>query len=175
MLLFYHCGSATPVRLTSGLVITLSVSAIHTLLYNIGIMTGDLLRFESDGGTALFARTNAYIMLGLMLFIIIKMLLPYLRREPKVPVFDLRNRKSVLAMVLATGINVLLIGIAVGLVTKNLNLHMIIWPLLVASFLLGYLGLMCGRQKVKLRPRIWMIACCILLLGVTVATTVNAG
>ena len=46
--------------------------------------------------------------------------------------------------------------------------------MLIASLLLGYVGLMFGRQKVDLRPRRWTILASILILAVAIAAVVNA-
>ena len=174
MLLFRRCGEATPVRLSAGLLTVVEVSAIHVLFLYLGHLLGRLLCLYSPTDPHMYDDVNAYIFLGITITVIVKMLSPYLRREPRLAVFDLRSGKAVLAMAAATGINVLLIGIGTGFVESGYAVHKIIWPLLTADILLGYLGLMFGRRKVALRPRRWMIVCCVLLLGVAIAATVNA-
>lgn len=175
MLLFRRCGEPTPVRLSSGLLIVLVTAAIHTLLFSLGNMLGSLLHLYSPNSPSMYADVNAYIFLGITLAIIIKMLSPYLRKEPRLPLFDLRNTASVLAMGAATGINVLLLGIGTGFAAPDTSLHKLIWPLLAATTLFGYFGLMFGRQKVSLRPLRWTIIEGVLLLGVAIAAIVNAG
>ena len=174
MLLFRRCGEATPVRLSAGLLIVLAVSAIHVVLYYLGSRVGSLLSLHSPDNPYMYADVNAYIFLGLTLMVIIKMFAPYLRKVPRLPLFNLGDRRSVVAMAVATGINVLLVGIGTGFVEQGHALHKIVWPLLTASLLLGYLGLMFGRQKVQLRPRRWMVVACVLLLGTAIAACVNA-
>ncbi|MBP5527620.1 MAG: hypothetical protein J6X79_04105 [Bacteroidales bacterium] len=174
MLLFRRCGEATPVRLSAGLLIVLAVSAIHVVLYYLGSRVGSLLSLHSPDDPYMYADVNAYIFLGLTLMVIIKMFAPYLRKVPRLPLFNLGDRRSVVAMAVATGINVLLVGIGTGFVEQGHALHKIVWPLLTASLLLGYLGLMFGRQKVQLRPRRWMVVACVLLLGTAIAACVNA-
>ena len=173
MLLFRRCGEATPVRLTTGLLIVLGVSAIHVLLYYLGTLTGGLLALYSPSDEHLYDDVNAYIFLGIVLVVDLKMLWPYLRREPRLPVFDLRSAKSVLAMAVASGVNVLLVGIGMGFVAHSQS-DTSVWPLLVSCILLSYLGLMLGRRKVQLRPRRWMVMACVLLLGTAIAACVNA-
>lgn len=173
MLLFRRCGEAVPVRLSAGLLIVLSVSVVHAILYWLGFLAGGLLALGSPTDPHMYADVNAYIFLGLVIVVVIKMLWPYLRREPRLPVFDLRNGWSVLAMAAATGVNVLLLGIGVGFVAQR-PADGTVWPLLVSAFLLGYLGLMLGRRKVAVRPRRWMVMACLLLLGVAIAACVNA-
>lgn len=174
MLLFRRCGEVTPVRLSSGLFLVLTVSAIHVILYYLGNRVGNLLCLHSPSDPHLYDDYNAYIFLGINLVVVIKMLVPYLRKEPRLPLFNLNDSRSLLPMALATGINVLLVGIGTGFVEQGHAVHKIIWPLLAASVLLGYLGLMFGRQKVQLRPRRWMIFASVLLLGTAIAACVNA-
>ena len=175
MLLFRRCGEATPVRLSAGLLIVLVVSVIHVIFYYLGSTVGSLLRLYSPDDPYMYADINAYIFLGINMVVIVKMLAPYLRKEPRLPLFNLGDHWSVLAMAVATGINVLLVGIGTGFVEGGHAVHKLLWPLLVSSLLLGYVGLMFGRQKVELRPRRWMVLACVLLLAVAVAAVVNAG
>lgn len=175
MVLFRRCGEATPVRLSAGLLIVLGVSAVHAVLYYLGAALGNLMRLDSASDSQMYDDVNAYIFLGIVLVVIIKMLVPYLRREPRLPVFSLARTGSVLAMAVATGINVLLVGIGVGFADSEVAVHALLWPLLVAGFLLGYMGLMFGRRKVDMRPRRWMVLASVLLLATAIAACVNAG
>lgn len=174
MLLFRRCGEATPVRLSAGLLLVVVVSAVQAAMYYLGSRVGSLLSLHSPADPHMYDDYNAYIFLGMNLVVIIKLLAPYLRREPRLPLFNLADRRSVLAMAVATGINVLLVGIGTGFVEQGHAIHKIVWPLLTASLLLGYLGLMFGRQKVQLRPRRWMVVASVLLLGTAIAACVNA-
>lgn len=173
MLLFRRCGEAVPVRLTAGMLIVFSVAVIHAIMYYLGIWTGGFLSFYSPTDLHMYDDVNAYIFLGLVIVVDIKMLWPYLRREPRLPVFDIRNVWSVLAMAAATGTNVLLLGLGVGFVAQS-QTDIVVWPLLIAGFLFGYLGLMLGRRKVQMRPRRWIVMVCLLLLGTSIAVCVNA-
>ncbi len=175
MLLMRRCAETTPVKLTKGLAIMFVTATIYVLLFILGITLGDLLRIEGADAPQLYARTNAYIFLGLTIFVALRMLLPHLKRKPQLPVFDLRNWSSVIAMSVASGINVLLIGLGLGFVMPIAgHVHWAIWPLFISSVLLGYTGIMFGRQKVTIRPLRWMIVACILLLGCGIAAVVNS-
>ncbi len=175
MLLMRRCAETTPVKLTKGLAIMFVTATIYVLLFILGITLGDLLRIEGADAPQLYARTNAYIFLGLAIFVALRMLLPHLKRKPQLPVFDLRNWSSVIAMSVASGINVLLIGLGLGFVMPIAgHVHWAIWPLFISSVLLGYTGIMFGRQKVTIRPLRWMIVACILLLGCGIAAVVNS-
>ena len=175
MLLMRRCAETTPVKLTKGLAIMFVTATIYVLLFILGITLGDLLRIEGTDAPQLYARTNAYIFLGLTIFVALRMLLPHLKRKPQLPVCDLRNWSSVIAMSVASGINVLLIGLGLGFVMPLAgHIHWAIWPLFISSVLLGYTGIMFGRQKVTIRPLRWMIVACILLLGCGIAAVVNS-
>lgn len=175
MLLMRRCAETTPVKLTKGIGITFLTSIVCCLLFLLGISLGDLLRIEGSDAPQMYAHTNAYIFLGLATFVTIRMLLPYLRRKPQLAVFDLRSWSSIVAMAVANGINVLLIGIGVGFVSSSAgNIHWAIWPMFAFVLFFGYLGIMFGRQKVEMRPRRWMIIDCILIIGSAIAAVVNA-
>ncbi|MBO4593556.1 MAG: manganese efflux pump [Bacteroidaceae bacterium] len=175
MILMRRCAEATPIKLTKGLGITFLVSIVSCLFFMLGISLGDLLRIEGSDAPQLYARTNAFISLGLAVFVSLRMLLPYLRRKPQLAVFDLRNWGSVAAMAVASSINILLTGLGLGFVNSlSGNIHWAIWPMFVSVLILGYLGIMFGRQKVEMRPRRWMIVACILIIGSAIAAVVNA-
>ena len=176
MLFFHRCGEATPIRLSLGMLVIFIQSAIHAVMYFLGGLLGIMLSLHSPSDSGMYADVNAYIFLGMALVVIVKMLFPYLRKEPRLPVFDL-DRGSVWvfsAMVIVTGINVFLVGLGAGFVEIENPLHKMLWPMFGMSFVLGYLGLMFGRQKVKLRPRRWMVVACVLLLVTAIAACVNA-
>lgn len=175
MILMRRCAAATPVKLSKGLVIMLLTSIVHVILFVLGITLGDLLRIEGKDAPQLYARTNAYIFLGLTLFVVVRMILPYLKREPNLAIFDLRNWSTTAAMAIASGINVLLVGLGLGFVMPLAgHVHSAIWPLFALTLLLGYMGIMFGRQKVEMRPRRWIIVACVLMLGCGIAAVVNS-
>lgn len=174
MLLFRRCAEATPVHLLPGLGVVAAVAVVHAALYWLGTTVGDMLAFRSPEEPGRYSDLNSYVFLGLAAMVALKMMGPYLRREAQLPLFNLADWWAVLAMAVATGVNVLLTGVGVGFVDPQPSIHKVLWPLLTASLLLGYLGLMFGRQKVDLRPRRWMIIACILLLGVAIAAVINA-
>lgn len=173
MLLFYRCSEAKSIRLSSGILKVLLVAIIHVVLYYLGEMLGSILSFYSPNEPELYKDINTYIFLGLTTVVAIKMFTPYLRREPRLPVFDLSDFRSVLAMAVATGINTLLLGIGTGFVKQEGSSSAIIWILLITCTLLGTIGLMFGRQKVAIRPRRWMAVSCLLLLGVAVSAIIS--
>lgn len=175
MLLFRRCAELTPTRLTRGLWLSFIVAGVQAALFLGGMAIGNLLRFELPDNPDAFTNANALIFFGLTIFVMLRMLLPYLRREPKLPLFDLTNDKVRVALALTAAVNPLLVGLGAGFVASsaqfNLILPLVMWVLM---WLLGYWGVMLGRRKVAMRPRRWMIVSSVLLLGVAIAAVVNA-
>lgn len=175
MVLFYRCAEITPIRLSRGLFITFLVSVVQTVLFLLGMFLGDILRFELPTDAEAFSKTNSLIFLGLDLFVMLRMLMPYLKRESQLPIFNLGSNSACVAMAFATAINLLLVGLGAGFVASlAMDNHKALWPLIIILFLAGYWGLMLGRTKVNIRPRRWMIVASVLLLAVSIAAVVNA-
>ncbi len=177
MVLMKRCAEATPVRLSAGLLIATMVAMVHTVLFIVGMLAGNLLRFESADDPFAYAEVNALVLMGMTVVVLLKLLFPYLRREPKLAVFPLNGGLGrTLLMTVASGINIFLLGMGVGFVALlSQGVHRAVWPLFTLTLLFSYLGIMYGRQKVEMRPRRWIIISCVLLLGVAIAAVVNAG
>lgn len=177
MVLMKRCTEATPVRLSAGLLIATMVAMVHTVLFIVGMLAGNLLRFESADDPFAYAEVNALVLMGMTVVVLLKLLSPYLRREPKLAVFPLNGGLGhTLLMTVASGINIFLLGMGVGFVALlSQGVHRAVWPLFTLTLLFSYLGIMYGRQKVEMRPRRWIIISCVLLLGVAIAAVVNAG
>lgn len=177
MVLIKRCAEATPVRLSAGLLIATMVAMVHTVLFIVGMLAGNLLRFESADDPFAYAEVNSLVLMGMTVVVLLKLLSPYLRREPKLAVFPLNGGLGrTLLMTVASGINIFLLGMGVGFVALlSQSVHRAVWPLFTLTLLFSYLGIMYGRQKVEMRPRRWIIISCVLLLGVAIAAVVNAG
>ena len=170
MLLFRRCAEVSPVRLSAGLVMTAGVAIIHALFLWLGAALGNVLRFELSNDTLAFQNANCWVFFALSLFVAGRSFFPYLRRESKLPVFSLASFASVFLMAIATGINILLVGIGIGYADVELHTHRCLWPMLFLSMLLGYLGVMFGRQHVKVRHRRWAFVSAVMILGVAIAS-----
>ncbi len=118
MVLFYRCAEITPIRLSRGLFITFLVSVVQTVLFLLGMFLGDILRFELPTDAEAFSKTNSLIFLGLDLFVMLRMLMPYLKRESQLPIFNLGSNSACVAMAFATAINLLLVGLGAGFVAS---------------------------------------------------------
>ena len=106
MLLMQRCAAAAPMPLSSGLLISLTMAVVQAALFCAGISLGNMLRFELPGDPEAFARPNAFIFLGMSLFVAAKMLWPYMGRKTKPVSFDLNaGTLRVLLFTVAAGIN----------------------------------------------------------------------
>lgn len=166
MLLFRRCAQASPIALVRGLLVALFTAAVQSALFLLGMAVGGLLRFELPDAADAFTRANAFVFVGLDVFVMLRMLWPYLRKGAQLPVFDLASSWAVAALAVASGINLLLLGLGMGFVASaDADLHRALWPLLVLLSLASYWGIMLGRRSVAVRPRRWMLVVCVLLVG----------
>lgn len=169
MLLFRRCVEASKVRLSLGLLMSFGVAFVHALFLWFGAWLGSALRFELAGDPAAFQSANNWIFFALALFVSVRGVFPYLRREPRLTVFSLAGFGRVLLMAFATGINVFLIGLGIGYADSAFHAGRCIWPMLILCTLLGFLGVMFGRQLVPVRQRRWAFVAMLMILGVAVA------
>ena len=175
MLLMHRCTGLAPIHLSAGLLVSFVFAVIHAAMFCLGIRLGNLLRFELPDNADAFSQANSLVFLGLGAFIAIRMLLPYMGKKTTPASYDLNTGFfRVLLFALGASINGFLFGVGAGFITSLMgHFHGIFWPLFVSTLLFSYLGIMYGRQHVKLRPRRWMAISSILLLGVIIAAVVN--
>lgn len=175
MIQMHRSAATAPARPSARLLTVTLVAAVHSALYLIGSAIGGWLQFRSDDGTMVYADRCAYVFLGLAAVVAVRALWPYLGRRTQPAVFRLDSAAQALLMAAATGMQLLLMGIGVGMAdVAGHSIHLILWPLFVVETLFGLLGMAYGRQQVKLRPRRWMAVAALLLVGVAVAAVVNA-
>ena len=176
MLFTRRCTEAAPVPLMSGLLVSVSLAVVHVALFCLGILLGNFLRFELPDSPEAFARPNAFIFLGIAVMVSLRLLKPYMGKKTKPVAYDFNaGTLQMLFFTLASGINGFLLGLGTGFVALLADhRHAAIWPLLVATFLFSYLGIMYGRQHVKLRPRRWLVVSAVILLVTAIAAVVNA-
>lgn len=119
MLLMQRCADAAPVPLSSGLLISLTMAVVQVALFCLGILLGNMMRFELPDDPEAFARPNAFIFLGMSIFVAAKMLWPYMGRKTKPASFDLNaGTLRVLLFTVAAGINGFLLGLGAGFVAS---------------------------------------------------------
>ena len=167
----HRSAGAVKVRLSVGLLGSLLLACVQGLLAAAGLVVGRWLQFRSPTSATLYDSYNAYMLLGIVIVVVLKLLAPYLRREPQLAVFDTSRLQGMLAMAAATGIDCFLVGIGAGMTHAPAAFA---WLTAAVVFPLSLLGVMYGRQKVTLRPRRWAVVAAVMLLAVAIATVVDA-
>lgn len=151
------------IRLSRGLLVALVVAIVQTVMLELGILIGNLLRFDMPDYDNL-------IFLGVFLLVAIRMLAKVFRRNKETPAFDISHWGTIFALAVAVGINVLLIGIGAGFrVLFETDLWRSSIPMLVVLFVFCYWAIMLGRQKVDIRPKRWCALSVLMLLVLAVS------
>ena len=151
------CALQTPIRLTRGLGVSFLLAVIHSALLLLGLFLGNRLRLGLPEYDNLFY-------LGLMLVVGVRMFFPAFSKKER-PAFDISRWSVVLSLAVATAINTLLVGLALGFrVAFSDELWKSAVPLFVVMFLLCYLAVMLGRRKKTLRERRWQLFAVLFLL-----------
>lgn len=158
-MLMRRCADASPVPLSSGLLVAFSLSVVHVALFVLGLLLGNHLQFSDADNPAAVAKSNALVFLGFTIVVAVKQALPYFGRKAEPLTFDLNlGTARVFIFTIATGINAFLLGMGMGFVALLAeNLHKALWPFWGFIFLFSFLGIMFGRQHVQLRPRRWVV------------------
>ena len=179
MIVMYRHARLGSLRLTQGLLASLIFAAIYGLLAMAGMYIGDLLHFDDmiNPNSKAYVTTNVLVFIGLTAVVCIKMLLA-MRNEKKDTaevVYDLRRTSTVVALALATGVNLLILFLGVGFVdASSHSMVAAILPLFVCVFLFSYLGIMFGRQQTPLRPRRWQFIIILMLLAIAIYRGITA-
>ncbi|MBO7577191.1 MAG: manganese efflux pump [Bacteroidales bacterium] len=151
------CALKTPIRLTRGLGVSFILAVIHSALLLLGLFLGNRLRLSLTEYDNLFY-------LGLILVVAIRMFFPAFSKKER-PAFAISRWSVVLSLAVATAINTLLVGLALGFrVAFSDELWKSAVPLFVVMFLLCYLAIMLGRRKKTLRERRWQLFAVLFLL-----------
>ena len=171
---YSRCAAAVPPRLSAGLLTVIAVTAAQLAMYLVGIAIGNLLHLEALDNKELYNTQNAYIALGLIVIVVIKTIVPYLKRKHQLPVFDITHFAPAASMAIATGLDIFLVGIAIGFVTPlRDNILISIIPFVISTLTLGFIGIMFGRQKVKIRPKRWIMVASLMMVVCAIAIAVN--
>ena len=179
LLLFRRSSAESPSSLRQWVIGAFLFSLVAALLFLLGRSLGKGLQMQSADGAEIYADVNSYIFLGLTAVVVIRLFFPYIRRKQhfvNIPAPRSGGANTpLLLMSLASGIDAFLLGIGAGM--ADVRERAVWWIGLVVWFLLfvgAAIGAMYGRQKVQMRPRRWMALACLLLIGVAVASVVNA-
>lgn len=159
------CAAKSPIRLTRGLALSALLAVVHAVLFAIGLSVGYLLRFDDVQGSGLFDDVNGLIYLGLMIFVAVK-LLPFKKRHEQ-PAYNISCWSTSISLSIALGINVLLVGIALGF-REVPHFGKACTPLAIVMLLVSYLAVMLGRQKKTFSHRRWSLLAVLYLLLSTI-------
>lgn len=161
------CASQSPIRLSKGLFVALCAAVVQTVMYELGMLVGNLIRFG-------LLEYDKLIFLGLMLVVAVRMLMKVFRKAENTPSYDISRLGTSVALSAALGINVMLVGVGIGfVVSAETELWRSAIPLMLALFLFCYWAIMLGRQKVDVRPRRWILLSVLMLLVLGVTITVS--
>lgn len=169
MIVMRSQAKKTPIPLTKGLGVSALLAIACTLMMLAGLHLGNILRFEDASTPEAYTTANTLVFVGLCVFLIIKIVFRALRKKEKAATYDISRWPTIVALSLATGIDLLILGLGIGFLPHTINdsLKASI-PLLCSIFILSYLGIMFGRQKTPLRQRRWHIMSALLLLAITI-------
>lgn len=153
-----------PIRLVRGLGVSFLLGAEQVILLLLGIVLGNILRFD-------LSEYDDLVYLGLLVFVALRMFLEAMGLERKKKkgqrsIFNLSKWSTSLLLGVATGVNVLLAGLGLGFrVAIERDLWCAAISLFVIAFIFCYLGIMMGRQKKAMREKRWMLMGVIFLLA----------
>lgn len=152
------CALKNPIRLTRGLAVSALLALEHTVLVLVGILIGNLLRFD-------LPEYDNLVYLGLLTVVALRMLFPAFHKKD-VPSYEVAKWGTVLLLGIATGVNTLFVGMGLGFrVDVDTDLWKVGVPLYVAMLLLSYWGIMLGRRKKEVSSHRWQLVAVLFLLA----------
>ena len=175
MMLMHRCADAVPISLPSGLLVSVTLAMVHVVLFCLGMLIGNVFRFESVVDPEEFSRSNAFVCFGLALIVAVKQIWPYLGRKTAPLSYEINTGTvRVFFFTVATGINGFLLAIGVGFVLPLVDyFHAVVWIFLAFFFVFSYLGIMFGRQHIVLRPRRWMLLSSVMIFVIAIAMLIR--
>ncbi|MBP5547396.1 MAG: manganese efflux pump [Bacteroidales bacterium] len=172
LIVMHGCSLKTKISLTKGLAESATIAVIHTLLLAIGMVMGGLLHFQSpdanpDSSTShLWSETNNLVYLGLMILVALRLLFRSGKKSRQVQPYDISRFSTTLLLGVATGINTLIVGLALGFrISFVENVWRATIPLAITMTLFAFLGVMLGRQQKELRARRYTLFAVLFLLA----------
>lgn len=170
------CAEVSPIKLTRGIAVSFAVALVYCLMMAIGVKVGSLLIFKDPDPDMAekMHQVNNMVFIGLNVVVAIRLMLLAFRKDRDSNSFDISRWSTVAALSLATGINLLLIGLAMGFkVSLRPEAVKMLLPMLLMVFLFSYLAIMMGRQKMKMKSRRWLIIAVVFLLIATLKCSMD--
>jgi len=166
------CASQTPIRLTKGLLESLLLAVVCGLLLIGGMWVGNLMRFSpadpdinAPTTNQLLNQTDELVYLGLLLLVAFRLFFKSFKKNRVVAPYDISQISTMLLLAIVLGINVLIVGLALGFhVDYDNNLWRAAIPLMVVFFLLSMTGIMFGRRQVEIHARRWTLVAVLFIL-----------
>lgn len=153
------CAEQTPISLVRGMAVAALLGFSHCLLMAVGFLIGNLIMFEIPD-------VDNLVFLGLVIFVALRLILSTSKKNRAIPAFDISRWGTVVGLSAVTGINVFIIGLALGFrVFIENDILKVLIPLFLSVFLGSYVAIMFGRQHVHLRERRWTLLAVLFLLG----------
>ena len=137
------------ILLSRGLLVSFIIALIHSIFLGLGILVGNLLMFG-------FPEVDNLVYLGLMIVVAGRLLVTSLRKNDNHPSYEIKRISTTCALAVATGVNVLFVGLALGfrVYVENDILKSSI-PLFVLTFMFAYWAIMLGRREVEVNTKRW--------------------
>ena len=108
MVAAWQSASKKTLRLTRGLLLSFLVAVVHAVAAGVGLWVGILLRFDLPS-------VDSAVYLGLLVLVAVRLMLSASKKRVAVA-YDLEQGSMLLLLPLATCVNALLAGLAVGFV-----------------------------------------------------------
>ena len=153
-----NSAEAHPVALTRGLIISLILCSIYTIMLAGGTFLGNLFHFD-------YPPADHALFLGFFVLVIVKLL--FSLRRTAVTGYDISPYSSAILAGIALGINILLLGIGIGFEAPlGEDVWKMLTPLVLLVLLMSMWGIMLGRKKIDIRPKRWLYISLLCLLVV---------
>ncbi|MBQ9638260.1 MAG: manganese efflux pump [Bacteroidales bacterium] len=149
------------IPLTRGLMLALLVALAEGVAVALGHWLGTLLQWS-------ISNVDELMFVGLLALVALRYMLTAFNKHR--PPYNLADNATLLLFPIATSINHLLAGMAVGFITSDGHFTWLL-PIAVAcaGFLLVYWGVMSGRRQLVLHPRRWYLLGALFLLMTAVS------
>ena len=158
LLIVRACALKSTIRLTRGMGVSIIIAIVHSLFLGVGMLIGNLLMFG-------FPEVDNLVYLGLMIIVAVRLLVTAMRKDKNRPSYDITRIGTSIGLAIASGINVLFVGLALGFrVLVEVDIFKAIVPLVILTFGFAYWAIMLGRREVEVNSKRWALIGVLFLL-----------